>query len=636
MKRLILAATLLMSICQIGNAQNYAIDQIPKNLLPYASAVVRNSETTVIIKDNDNVTYHVKQAITVLNKNGEDDAEIVLWHNKSRVIKSVKGVIYDEYGKPVNKFSESNFKDDNAYDGFSLFVDERVKYFNPPVTSFPYTVECEYELRCNQSLNIAPWFPAFPNGVSVEHSAYTLLCKPAANMRYKETNYPGTVEIATDDKGMKSYSWQLNNTPARRAEPYSPNKIDYITSVRVAPKDFVYEGIAGSYTNWNELGKWIYDKLLTGRTTLPAATVQQMKDLTDNISDPKEKARKIYEYMQNRSRYVSIQIGIGGYRPFPAAEVDQLSYGDCKGLVNYTQALLKAVNIDSYYCVVKSGHEKTSLNADFSSMDQADHIILCLPFKSDTTWLECTSKTIPFGYLGNFTDDRWVLACTPQGGKLLHTPKYTASDNKEEIKAAFTLNEAGELKGDILTTAAGTQYENEDDMLNESFEDQLKHIQKQYPISNLDIEKFKFSADKKTKPVLTESVKFKAIEYALADSGKLRFMINTVNRLNNQPREIRNRVNPLYINRGYTDEDVITYTLPEGYHTERTLLNVNLRKEFGFYTANVTVKGNQLIYTRKVQLIDGTYSNEAYHELVEFYLAAIDADNYSVTIVKNR
>jgi Domain of Unknown Function with PDB structure (DUF3857) len=636
MKRLIVAAALLMGMHQTANAQNYATDQIPKNLLPYASAVIRNEETTVTIKDNNNVTYHIKTAITVLNKNGENEAEIVLWHNKSRVIKGIKGIIYNEFGKPVSKFSESDFKDDNVYDGFSLFVDERVKYYNPPVTTFPYTVECEYDLRSNQSLNITPWFPAYSSGVSVEHSAYTLLCKPTANIRYKETNYPGTVETATDAKGMKSYSWKLSNTPARRAEPYSPNKLNYITSVRIAPKDFVYEGVAGSYTDWNELGKWIYDKLLTGRTQLPPETVRQMQDLTANITNPKEKARKVYEYMQHKSRYVSIQIGIGGFQPFPASEVDQLSYGDCKALVNYTQALLKAVNVDSYYCVVKSGSEKASLKTDFASMDQADHIILCLPFKSDTTWLECTSKTIPFGYLGNFTDDRWVLACTPQGGKLLHTPKYTAPENREEIKASLNLNETGELKGNIITTTAGTQYENEDNMLTESFQDQLKHIQKQYPISNLDIETFNFSANKSIKPVLTESVKFTAPEYASVDSGKLRFMVNSINRLSTPPREIRNRVNPMYINRGYTDEDVITYTLPEGYHADRTLLNIKLQKDFGNYTANVIVKGNQLIYTRKMQLIDGIYNKEVYNDFVDFYQTVIDADNYSITVIKNK
>jgi len=636
MKLLVLTSALVMSICQLAGAQNYKADLIPKNLLPYASSVVRTDETTVTIKDNDNVTYHVKYAITVLNKNGEDDAEIVLWHNKSRTIKSIKGTVYNEFGQPVSKFGESDFKDNNAYDGFSLFLDERVKLYNPPVTAYPYTVEYEYDIRTNQTLNIAPWFPTASNGVAVEHSSYTLLCKPGTDIRYKETNYAGTAEVGTDDKGMKSYNWKINNVPAPRGEPYSPNKNTYITSVHIAVKDFVYEGVKGSYTNWNDLGKWIYDKLLASRRELPPETVREMQTLTANVTDPVEKARIIYKYMQHKTRYVSIQIGIGGYQPFPASEVDQLSYGDCKGLVNYTQALLKAVNIDSYYCVVKSGSEKSSLKSDFASMDQADHIILCLPFKSDTTWLECTSKSIPFGFLGNFTDDRQVLACTPEGGKLLHTPKYTAQQNKEEIRANLTLTKAGELNGNITSIFEGTKYDNKDGLLSDAYAEQVKQTQRQFPISNLTIDELKFKADKSIKPVLTETLKFNASEYAAANDDQLQFMVNPVNRVIDAPREVRNRHNPVYINRGFTDEDVVTYTLPEGYHVDRTLLDVNLQKNFGSYVANVTVKDNKLIYKRKMQIIDGTYAKEDYNDLVEFYQAVVDADDYTMTIVKNK
>ncbi|WCT14671.1 DUF3857 domain-containing transglutaminase family protein [Mucilaginibacter jinjuensis] len=636
MRLLVLTSALLLGICQLAGAQSYQADLIPKNLLPYASAVVRTDETIVTIKDNDNVTYHFKHAITVLNKNGEDDAEIYLWHNKNRSIRAVKGVIYDEFGKPVSKFSESDFKDNNAYDGFSLFLDERIKVYTPPATAYPYTVEYEYDIHTNQTLNISPWFPTSKNGVAVEHSSYNLLCKPGTTIRYKETDYPGKVETGTDEKGMQTYNWKINNVPARRSEPYSPNKNTYITSVRIAVKNFVYEGVNGSYTDWNDLGKWIYDKLLVNRRGLPPETIQQMKNLTANVTDPMEKARIIYKYMQRKTRYVSIQIGIGGYQPFPASEVDQLSYGDCKGLVNYTQALLKAVNIDSYYCVVKSGSEKASLKSDFASMDQADHIILCLPFKSDTTWLECTNKSIPFGFLGDFTDDRWVLACTPEGGKLLHTPKYTAQQNKEEIKANLTLAPTGELAGNITSVYEGTQYDNEDYILSDAYTEQVKRMQKQYPISNLTVEDLKFRADKSIKPVLTETLKFNAPEYAAATDGQLQFMVNAVNRIEDVPREVRNRHNPVYINRGYTDEDVITYTLPEGYHVDRTLLDVNLHKNFGSYVANVTVKDNKLIYTRKMQIIDGTYAKEDYNDLVEFYQAAADADDYRMTIVKNK
>jgi hypothetical protein len=44
---------------------------------------------------------------------------------------------------------------------------------------------------------------------------------------------------------------------------------------------------------------------------------------------------------------------------------------------------------------------------------------------------------------------------------------------------------------------------------------------------------------------------------------------------------VRNPYKPLYINRGYTDEDEITFILPAGYHPDMEPLNINLNKPFG-------------------------------------------------------
>src|SRR3546814_15272406 len=82
-----------------------------------------------------------------------------------------------------------------------------------------------------------------------------------------------------------------------------------------------------------------------------------------------------------------------------AEEVDRLSYGDCKGLANYTQALLEVVGIPSVYTEVNAGDHQRSYLPDFASFGQGNHIILCVPLDGDTTWLECTSKETPFGYL---------------------------------------------------------------------------------------------------------------------------------------------------------------------------------------------------------------------------------------------
>ena len=114
--------------------------------------------------------------------------------------------------------------------------------------------------------------------------------------------------------------------------------------------------LSGSFTNWQELGKWEYDKLIANRKKFPAETVQHIKEITEDITDPKLKAKKIYEYMQQKTHYISVQVGIGGFQPFRHLMWIRMSYGDCKALVNYTQALLKVAGIDSYYCVVYGDH----------------------------------------------------------------------------------------------------------------------------------------------------------------------------------------------------------------------------------------------------------------------------------------
>jgi hypothetical protein len=617
--------------------QNYDAGLIPKELLPYASSVVRDDETTVEVKDLDNVIYHYKRVITVLNKNGDDDAEIVIDHNKFYTIKYIKGAVYDGFGKQTDKFTEGRFEDVNAQDGFSLYDDTKVKHYKPTAAGYPYTVEYEYELHSKESLNLGSWEPNPGTGIAVEKSSYTITCKPDFNIRYKEINMPGAANIATNEKtGLKTYSWQINNLKAIKYEPYEPNPDKYLSIVKFAPEKFSYGGMTGSYTNWNELGKWIYDHLLVNRGEIPAETIAQVQQMTAAITDPKLKAKKIYEYVQNKTHYVNVTVGIGGWQPILATDVDKLNYGDCKALVNYTQALLRAVNIDSYYCVVMGNHDrKISLLNNFASMDQANHIILCIPFKNDTTWCDCTSQTIPFGYIGDFTDDRNVLACTPQGGKLLHTPKYTAENNSEYRKANFVLTAGGELSGGMTTNFKGINYWDRDEIIEQAPSERLKTLQKIYPITNLDIQKLEYKQDKTLDPVTTESIELKAPEYASSDDGKITFILNTANRDYTRPKQVINRKTDVYINEGYTDEDEITYTLPSGYHAEYTPSEVTLKKPFGSFAVTSTIKDGKLVYKRKLQLIDGTYPKDTYQDLVDFFQSVVDADASTITLIKN-
>ncbi len=159
---------------------------------------------------------------------------------------------------------------------------------------------------------------------------------------------------------------------------------------------FEFEGYAGSNADWVSLGNWIH-QLQEGRLALPEEAKADVKTIVDQYANPYEQAKAIYEYMQQRSRYVSIQLGIGGFQPFDAQTVHELGYGDCKALTNYTQALLHEAGLEAYYTLVKAGKKAYTFEPEFTA-NQFNHVILCTVIAEDTVWMECTSQQIPFGF----------------------------------------------------------------------------------------------------------------------------------------------------------------------------------------------------------------------------------------------
>lgn len=615
MKSLSLAILFSLGALCATAQSDYDADLIPSSIKNRANAVIRNSITTVDMRAADNVSYIVNTAITVLNKNGENDARIVLFYDKNTSIKNIKGEVYNEVGKLTGKFSQSDFKDESAVNSFSLFEDSRVKHYLPAVNSYPYTIAYSYEIRFKQNLIIPDWVPQPSNDVAVEKSSYVFICKNTDEFRIKSQHMAAPEEQVI--KEQKTLTWKANNLLATKPEPYSPFKETYQAEVKIAPKTFNYFNYKGSYTNWEELGRWQYDNLLKGRNVLPEATVQLMKELVKNEPNDKEKARKIYQYLQNKTRYISVQIGIGGFQPTKAIDVDRLGYGDCKGLVNYMQSLLNAVGIESYYCIVEAGSEKKSLDPSFANMTQGNHIILCMPLKGDTTWLECTSQKIPFGYLGDFTDDRYVLACTPEGGKLLRTPKLATAQNLQVRKATLVVAKDGNITGHVKTTFSGAQYDNHEEMVGKSLTEQQKLLKGSYDIDNINFDRINYQQKKDIEPETTEDIDISIRNYGTINNDKLFLQPNAFN-IKGNVSESRNRTLPLYINRGYTDIDTIYYQLPNEVIPSIVPHQKEIKSAFGTYLAKAVIEGNKLIYTRKFTLNEGTFKPESYVDFAKF------------------
>lgn len=617
-------------------AQEFAVETIPNGLKSRATAVLRNEHISIDMKNDNNIIETVTRTISVLNKSGEDYAQLTVYYDKSKTIKDIKGVVYDEFGRQVSKFGQKDFKDYSATDGISLYADLRVKHYAPSMTIYPYTIVYTYEIKHGQNLFIPYWHPNRSSDLAVEKSTYQFSCKPDQTLRIKTENLQQEAEVITNEKS-QTYTWTATNINARKVEPLSPIEHPNKMLVKIVPQTFQYFKRKGTVNDWKDFGKWVYDELLKDKQDLPAATVEKARHIASQFDNPKDKAKALYEYMQNKTRYVSIQIGIGGLEPFPASYVDRLGYGDCKALVNYMQALLAAVDIPSLYCVVEAGRQKVSLDESFANAVDGNHIILAIPFENDTTWLECTSNKHPFAYLGDFTDDRLVLACTAEGGKVLRTAVYPSSESLQTRKASFQVNKEGNLEGTLSTSFAGWQFENHFANIYNSLSEQNKQLKKYYDINNITFNKIDYQVNNEDKPILEENLDVHIRNYVVKNGDTYILTPNIFNTQRYIP-ESQNRLNPLYINRGYTDIEETEFLFEQ--KLKGLLLPVHevIESPMGKYELKISSDGQKVNYFRKLEIKDGTYSADEYQTYYEFInkVATNDRIRYTIKMAEEK
>lgn len=629
-----LSVIILLLTTQLGFSQDDLTSYLtlPQELTKNANAVVRHYEMNVAINAINDAEISEKRIVTILNENGLNKIGAVVWYDNHRKVKNAEVKIYDKFGKQIKRIKERDFKDVSAVSGGTLYSDSRVKYADYTPVSYPFTAVFTSKVQTPNTALI-PSFNPIRYLVGIQKSTYTLTYPASFTVYKKELNLDAFNVVKDDTSGKLTYT--IENVPGIKHEAMSPPEEEIKPRVFLALSKFQYDGVAAQVDDWYDFGLWMYKDLLAGRSEVDAATVKAIKELTANAISDLEKAKLVYEYMQNKTRYISVQVGIGGFQPIAAKEVDEVSYGDCKGLSNYMMALLKVVGVESYYTHVEAGEDIVGFYEDFASLEQGNHVILNIPNNGDDVWLECTSQKMPFGFIGDFTDDRNVLVITPEGGKIKHTKKYKTEENFQETSGAYTLTNEGAIDVDVTIKTQGIQYSNRFYLEDKSDIEKDKYYKRYWRnINNISIDEIVHENDKDA-IVFTEKVKFKADSYVVQTGDRVLFAPNALNKYNSIPDRYRKRKFPLKIARGFYDVDSYEITLPSDYKIESIPQNVTLEDTFGTYSFSITPKDEQtLVYKREIKIKDGQYPKEEYKNYRKFIKKIVKYDNAKIVLVK--
>ena len=611
---------------------NYDVKLIPAELLPHANVVKRMEEIRVEIKGPGKAILYNKYAVTILNAGGEEAASLTENYDQFISIQSIDGTLYDANGKKIKSLKKSDLQDLTGSSESSLADDARIKHHNFNCKMYPYTVEYQTEIELKGVFYLPRWLPVEDENYSVEKSKLTVKCPLDYTLRYKAFNY-GKEPQKTTLKESQQYEWAVEKLPAIESERYQPEWHEITTAVFLAPSNFEIQQYTGNMSDWQGFGKFIY-RLNTGRDQLPANIKQQVHALTDNVPSSREKIKILYEYLQKNTRYISIQLGIGGWQTFDAAYVATKAYFDCKALSNYMYSLLKEAGIKSFYTLIKAGQNKNSLLSDFPS-NQFNHIIVCVPQPKDTIWLECTSQTLPMGYLSGFTSNRNALLVDESGGVLVRTPDYQKNDNLQTRKIIASVNEEGKLIAGIETKYRAQQQDELQGMLDAVNKEKIAEILKAaLNLPSYDVTSFNYASEKGQLPVVTEKLELTANNFCIITGKRLFISPNILNKSQAKLTNADKRKFEIKLPYAFTDIDSVEINMPAGYTPESIPANMSVDTRFGTYSTVVKISDGKILYVRNFQRNSGRYPVADAVALAEFFSTIYSADRGTLVFVK--
>ncbi len=582
---------------------------LPDSLKTGAGHVVVSDDTEFSVWSPQKAELKRKYKTVVLLPQGLKENTVALHYSSFSKIRSASLVISDGMGTVLKKYTLKDFEDWKS--GWNeIASDARVKALALPEFSLPIVVEVEYAIEYKGSLFYPVWAPTGSGHKSVLQATFTLRDYSAFPLRHLASHLEAPEALA--EPGATVLRWSVDSIPAEASEPLAKSQSPLLI---IAPSVFEMDGHAGEMASWQAFGQWI-NQLNEGKNDLSQAQIAEIKKLTEGMETDREKVQAVYEYLRKNMRYVSIQLGIGSWQPFSASFVHEKKYGDCKALTFYAKSLLDALEIPSWYTLVRAGeNENQFIQADFPS-PYFNHAFLTVLLGQDTVWLECTSQTAPFGYLGSFTSDRNALLIDENGGRLIRTKAYSAEENVRQNTIHIHFQADGQVVAEVGRSLSGLEIERDGFyfVLNATSRDQENWLHDHIKGDVLEW---------RLKPVTDEPVPHTGftLKTSLPAWNGVRIFAEPGDLIRGAQPDLpeTKRKSPVLIRYPFTEQDSVVLSFPEGFSPESIPKPAELNFPFGTYQRQIEILDDRTcLLTRTFVLHKGVYPVEDYPAFREF------------------
>lgn len=635
--RTVLSICLLVTMYGCGQ-QKVLFETNPELLKPVsdiyklgAHSTVRAQETVLTFYDRDHAEYKEHGVVTVLDEEHRNAGSFEMYYDQFRKLEYINVQVRNNAGIIVRNYT---IKDANDYSasGSNFFSDVRVKVIEAHHYSYPYTVEYEYKYRYSGTLNLPPWYPkSFSQ--SIEKASFEIIDYTKGNLRYFSRNIEDA-PVIQEYPEYTSTKWKLAMELASPREVYSPPYSEIFPNVLTSASSFKVGKSTGNASNWKLFGDWYYE-LSKGKRKLPAAAKSEIDRLISGIEDERERVKMLYKYMQDQVRYVSIQLGLGGWEPYPADFVYQNKYGDCKALVNFMHAILEYAGIEAQPALIRNGIQSPEVVADFPS-NQFNHVVLRVTLENgEIMWLECTSKYIKPGRIGAGNEGKNALLVTSSGGEIIRTEVSEADENVAVRVTEVKLQAGGSAKLNSNLQNKGAM---DDDLLHQlkplSQKKREEWLVKSFSLNDFSLQSYQFFGLDEDHVETGYHTELEVRDFASATSKRLFVPVNKLNQWKVYIPDEEYRSTSLQLPYKFSEVDSTVFKLPEGYIIEALPESMQIENRFGKFSLAVSEGKGKVMMKRELVIGQQEIEKSEYENFKSFFTTVNKADQAQFVIVQ--
>jgi hypothetical protein len=621
-----------------------AIDQPQKPYSPETPAVVLLDEFSFTVGNDGKAIEHHRHVVKILRPSGREYAITVVPYDKDTKILNLRvwsvGPDGHEYALKDNEIGDFGYPGSGNY-----YEDMRFRVAEAPGRDPGGVVAYEYEQRARPYINEANWF--FQDDIPHLQQSFTLVLPPSYAYAVSWAHHD---PVKGADLENQHTRWDLSQTPAIELDrvPLRPS-LDGLEG-----RMSIHYGPTGQspapLDSWQGIGIW-YDALARDRMAPTPEIAAKAAELTAGKTDFYDKTEAIAEFVQKDIRYFTIEKGIGGLQPHPAADIFRNRYGDCKDKATLLSAMLSSVGVHSIIVLVDSHRgfvdpaAPSSLGnhaigaIEIPASYQSPKLRSVVTAKSGKRYLivDPTSEKTAYGQLENFLQGGYGLLVEGKDSEIIQLPILNPELNSIHRTATLHLKDDGSLEGaitekrfgDISEWVRNLYSQGDARQQQKSLDDRLSNDFTSFKVAD-----FKVADIASLNTPVTTTYNLTAERYGRAMGPLLmvrpRVLGSEGFELDRKPRKV-----PIDLEQTMVATDDFTIELPPGYVVDEIPDPVKIDMGFASYQSASQLDGNSLHYTRTYTVRELTLPANRYSD-VQKLAAAIDADEQNHAVLKKK